>query len=250
MSSHQGGGDGLHPGCRGARHEGAGGNLASLEWAAELVAGRRCPGRQSAHGAAAAVAVRAVRLRRAVRSPAAPPLTPGGPAGRGPAPPALVPGALRPTRRPPGLQHPALLPGGVPRPSRAVVVQLREAGAADRRLGRQAAPARAASPPARAAPLFRGTGAPRWQPAPVAGPGRRRPADTHRRGGRRDQTAALRPARRGGRESSGHHDGPARGARAARHPGGPLHRRRAPPPTARSGPRSAGPWPGSASSTS
>ncbi len=112
----------------------------------------------------------------------------------------------------------------------------------------QAAPARAASAPPRAAPVLWGTAAPRWQSAPVAGVGRRRPADPHRRGGRRDQAVALRSARGRGREFGGHHDGPAGGARGSTAspgrctpiaPAGPsTRRRRAAPPIAPSGPRS------------
>jgi hypothetical protein len=46
LSWHQGGVDGLHPGGRGARDEGAGGDRAGVERAAELVAGGRRPGGQ------------------------------------------------------------------------------------------------------------------------------------------------------------------------------------------------------------
>ena len=83
-----------------------------------------------------------------------------------------VPGAVRAARRPPGLQRPALLPGRAAATTACacrysfVKQALQTAGLVGKRR-----PRGPASPAPRAAPVLRGTAAPRWQPAPVAGVG-------------------------------------------------------------------------------
>src|SRR6266403_3402365 len=143
-----GGGHGLLvPRC-GACDESAGSHLAGHRWKADLGAGRRHPGLQSAHDPAPAPAAAVLRLRRSAGSAAAAPVAQTGARRRGAAPAGPLSRALS------GFQHPAFSPAGPPRARRALLLRLREEGPADRWPGGQAPAPRPPSPPQEPRPCF------------------------------------------------------------------------------------------------
>ena len=189
----RGGRHGLSAGRGGARHEGSRCDPARAGRQADLDPSRRDLGPQRPEHAPLAVEVRTLRRRRALRSAAPDAVAQAGPRGRGAAGPHALPRALCRLRRP------ALSPARPAAPSGALLLCLRQQGAAERGARRPTPAARPAPAAPRAAPLFWRAAASRRQPASVAEPGARAAVHAARRGGRCDHARAVCPAHLGRR---------------------------------------------------
>ena len=124
------------------------------------------------------------------------------------------------------VQRPALSPARPAAPSGALLLCLRQQGAAERGARRPTPAARPAPAAPRAAPLFWRAAASRRQPASVAEPGARAVVHAARRGGRCDHARAVCPVHLGRGERGGRDDGPTGRPAALWLADGPVHRPR------------------------